>query len=141
MAIECYIVTLNTTRIPDTFRREANDLHPKRMRRVVKCDHLGMAMLDAREEFIPTSKPNEDIEEISSLEGDTERTIKVGRALPQEIKASPVELLKKTPRCICFLCRRDARYRLSQISHHLSINPNMKLVKLKKRTQGKNRGS
>ena len=56
---------------------------------------VGMAMLDAREEFVSTTKPNEDPEEISLAEGDTERAIKVGQAPPQEIKASLVELLRK----------------------------------------------
>ncbi|KAJ8432044.1 hypothetical protein Cgig2_006329 [Carnegiea gigantea] len=52
IARECYIN-------PDTSRREANGLNPKRTRCVVECDHVGMVTLDAREEFIPTTKLNE----------------------------------------------------------------------------------
>ncbi|KAJ8423705.1 hypothetical protein Cgig2_030709 [Carnegiea gigantea] len=65
-------------RIANTSTKEANGLNPKRTRRVVERRHVRMATLDAREAFVPTTKPNEDTEEISLLEVDTKRTIKVG---------------------------------------------------------------
>ncbi|KAJ8421433.1 hypothetical protein Cgig2_031354 [Carnegiea gigantea] len=130
---ECYIVTLNSSRTADTSRREANCLDPKRTRLVVECDHVGMATLDAREEFVPTTNPNEDTEEISLTEGDIKRTIKVDRALSQEIKASLVELLRKHQDVFAFSTDEMPGIDPAIISHHLNINPNVKPVKQKKR--------
>ena len=58
MARECYIMTLHSSRIAYTSKGQANGLNPKKMRRVVECGHVGMATLDAREEFVPTTKSN-----------------------------------------------------------------------------------
>jgi len=60
MARECYVETLNSSRPLDISRNETDCLNPKRARHVVECDHVGMAKLDAKEEFVPTTKSNEE---------------------------------------------------------------------------------
>ena len=134
MARECCITTPNSSRIADTFRKEANYLSPKRTKCIVECGHVEMATLDAREEFVPTTKPNEDTKEISLAEGDTKRTVKVGRALPQETKALLAELLRKYQDVFAFSTYDILDIDQAITSHHLNINPNVKPVKQKKRT-------
>ena len=71
MARECYMAMLNFNKTLDTSSKETNGLNPKWTRSIVECDHVGMAMLDAREEFVPIIKPNEATKEISLQEEDT----------------------------------------------------------------------
>jgi len=74
IAREYYMATLNSNRSP--FYTKVNRLNSKRARSAAECDHVGMAMLNVREEFIATIKPNEDTKEISFLEGNIDITIK-----------------------------------------------------------------
>ena len=64
MTIKYYMVILNSNVTLDSFRKEAEYLRHKETRYVAKCNHVGMFVLDVREDILSTAKPNEDIEKI-----------------------------------------------------------------------------